>query len=70
MFCGEKPYLHNRYSVQYKGFGFIHNKKHEGIFVSTIIRANAKLDMNSLICMDEDVAYIGFVNNRPKVWTI
>lgn len=25
--------------------------------------------INILICMDEDVAYVGSVNNKPKVWT-
>lgn len=25
--------------------------------------------MNVLICMDEDLAYVGSVNNKPKIWT-
>jgi hypothetical protein len=41
-----------------------------GIVASAIIRANDIPATNVLICMDEDVAYVGFVNNRPKIWTI
>ena len=61
---------HYWYNVQCKAFGFIRNKKQEGIVASAIIRANDIPDTNVLICEDEDVAYVGFVNNRPKVWTI
>ena len=61
---------HYWYSVQCKAFRFIRNKKQEGIVASAIIRANDIPDTNVLICMDEDVAYVGSVNNRPKVWTI
>lgn len=61
---------HYWYGVQCKAFGFVRNKKHEGIVCSAIIRASAIPDTNVLICMDEDVAYVGSVNNRPKVWTI
>ena len=35
-----------------------------------IIRANAIPNTNVLICADEDVAYVGSINNCPKVWTI
>lgn len=58
------------YSVQCKAYGFIRNKKQEGIVASVIMGANDIPDNNILICMDEDVAYVGSVNNRPKVWTI
>ena len=61
---------HYWYIVQCKAFGFIRNRKQEGIVASAIIRANDIPDTNVLICMDEDVAYVGSVNNRPKVWTI
>ena len=61
---------HYWYSVQCKAFGFIRNKNQEGIVASAIIRANDIPDTNVLICEDEDVAYVGSVNNRPKVWTI
>ena len=61
---------HYWYSVQCKLYGFIRNKKQEGIVASAIIRANDIPDTNVLICMDEDVAYVGSLNNRPKVWTI
>ena len=61
---------HYWYSVQCKAFGFIRNKKQKGIVALAIIRANDIPDTNVLICMDEDVAYVGSVNNRPKVWTI
>ena len=61
---------HYWYGVQCKAFGFVRNKQHEGIVCSAIIRASTIPDTNVLICMDEDVAYVGSVNNRPKVWTI
>ena len=35
-----------------------------------IIRTSTILDTNVLICMDKDVAYVGSVINKPKVWTI
>lgn len=35
-----------------------------------IIKANAILDTNVLTCMDENVACLYSVNNKPKVWTI
>lgn len=44
---------HYWYIIQCKAFGFISNMKQEGIVVSTIIRIDAKLDPNVLICMDE-----------------
>ena len=34
------------------------------------MRASNILNTNVLICMDKDVAYVGSVNNRLKVWTI
>ena len=61
---------HYWYGVQCKAFGFVRNKQHEGIVCSAIIRASSIPDTNVLICLDEDVAYVGSVNNRPKVWTI
>jgi hypothetical protein len=61
---------HYWYGVQCKAFGFIRNTKHEGIVVTAIIRANAIPDTNVRICLDENVAYVGSINNRPKVWTI
>ena len=61
---------HYWYNVQCKTFGFVRNRKHEGIVVSAIMRAKDILDSNVLICMDEGVAYVASVNNRPKVWTI
>ena len=61
---------HYWYSVQCKAYGFIRNKKQEGIVASAIVGANDIPDSNVLICMDEGVAYVGSVNNRPKVWTI
>ena len=61
---------HYWYNVQCKTFGFVRNRKQEFIVVSAIIRANEIPDTNVLICMDEGVAYVASVNNRPKVWTI
>ena len=58
--------IHYWYNVQYKAYKFIRKKKQEGIVASAIIRANAILDMNVLICMDKFVPYVGFVNNLPK----
>ena len=61
---------HYWYGVQCKAFGFIRNRNQEGIVASAIIRADAIPDTNVLICIDDDVAYVGSVNNRPKIWTI
>ena len=61
---------HYWYGVQCKAFGFIRNTKQEGIVASAIIRATAIPDTNVRICLDEDVAYVGSINNRPKVWII
>ena len=61
---------HYWYGVQCKAFGFIRNRNQEGIVASAIIRADAIPDSNVLICIDDDVAYVGSVNNRPKIWTI
>lgn len=60
---------HHWYLVQCKAFGFVRNKN-EGIVVSTIIKTNIIPDMNVLMCMDEDIIYVGCVHNNPKVWTI
>ena len=61
---------HYWYSVQCKAYGFICNKKQEGIVASAIMGANDIPASNVLICMDADVAYVMSVNNRPKIWTI
>lgn len=61
---------HYWYDIQCKAFGFICNRNQEHIITSTITRVDAILDSNLLICIDNDVAYVGSVNNRPKVWTI
>lgn len=61
---------HCWYGVQCKAFGFVQKKQHDGIVCFIIIRTSTILDTNILISMDEDVAYIGAVNNKPKVWTI
>ena len=50
---------HYWYNVQCKAYGFIRNKKQEGIVASVIIRAKDKPDTNVLICMDEDVHMLG-----------
>ena len=65
-----KVLFHYWYSVQCKAYKFIRNKKQEGIVASAIVGANDIPDTNVLICVDEDVAYLGSVSNRPKVWTI
>ena len=61
---------HYWYGVQCKAFGYVRNHKHEGIVASAIIRASTIPDTNVLICLEDNVAYVGSVNNRPKVWTI
>ena len=62
---------HYWYGVQCKAFGYIWNRKHEGIVVLAIIRASTSIpDTNVLICLEDNVAYVGSVNNRPKVWTV
>ena len=58
--------IHYWYDVQCKAFGFIRNRNQEGIVASAIIQADAKPISNVLICIDDDVAYVGSVNNRPK----
>lgn len=62
--------LHYWYIIQCKAFGFIRNTKQKGIVLSSYIRANAIRDTNVLICIDKDIAYVGFLNNRMRVWTI
>lgn len=53
--------------VQCKAFGFVRNKQHEGIICFAIIHGSTIPYTNVLIWMDEDVAYIGLVNKKPKV---
>lgn len=55
------------YFIQCKAFGFIRNRKQEGIVVLLIKLTNTIPDINILICMDEDVTYFDFVNNTPKM---
>ena len=61
---------HYWYGVQCKAFGFVRNSQHEGIVCSAIICATPIPDYHVLICMDDNVAYVASVNNRPKTWTI
>ncbi len=61
---------HYWYGVQCKAFGYIRNRKHEGIVASDIIRTSTIPYTNILICLEDNVAYGGSMNNRPKVWTI
>lgn len=49
------------YIFQCKAFGFTCNRKQKGIVVLTIIRANAILYSKILICIDENIADVGFV---------
>ena len=61
---------HYWYGVQCKAFGFVRNKHHEGLVCSAIIRASAIPDTNVRISMDENIAYVKSVNNRPKIWKV
>ena len=68
-FTGE-VLTHYWYGVQCKAFGYVRNRKYEGIVASAIIRASTIPNTNVLICLENNVAYVGSVNNRPKIWTI
>ena len=63
-------FTHYWYGIQCKAFGYVRNRKHKGIVASAIIRASTIPDTNVLIYLEDNVAYIGSVNNRLKVWTI
>jgi hypothetical protein len=59
------------YSVQCKLFGYVRNKKQEGIVASTLLRVRDIPNSNVLLCLDEeDIAYVTSINHTPKVWTI
>jgi hypothetical protein len=62
---------HYWYDVQCKIFGYVRNKKQEGIVASVVLRARDIPDCNVLIYLNgEDIVFIVSMNHRPKVWTI
>jgi hypothetical protein len=61
---------HYWYGAQCKAFGYVRNRKHEGIVPSALIRTFTIPYTNILICLQDNVVYVGSVNNRPKVSTI
>jgi hypothetical protein len=61
---------HYWYGVQCKAFGYVRNCKQKGIVALAIIRASTIPNTNVLICLEDNVAYVGSVNNRPNVWTL
>jgi hypothetical protein len=67
----EDVLTHYRYDVQCKIFGYVRNKKQEGIVASAILRAQDIPDCNVLIYLNgEDIVFIASMSHRPKVWTI
>lgn len=58
------------YIVECIAIGFICNIKQKDIVVLAIIRPNTIPETKVLICMDKNVAYVEYMNNRLKVWTI
>jgi len=67
----EDALTHYWYGVKCKLFGYVKNKKQEGIVASTMLRAQDILDSNVLLCPNgEDITYVASINHTPKVWTI
>jgi hypothetical protein len=60
------------YNVQCKLFGYVKNKKQEGIVASVMLRVRDIPYSNVLLCPSgEDIAYVASINHTPKVvWTI
>jgi hypothetical protein len=63
-------FTHYWYNVQCKLFGYVKNKKQEGIIASTVLRVRNSPNSNVLSHHDgEDIAYVTSINHTPKVWT-
>ncbi len=59
---------HYQYDVQCKFFGYVKNKKQEGIVASAILRVRDIPYSNVLSCPSgEDIAYVASINHTPKV---
>jgi hypothetical protein len=57
--------------MQLKDYGFICNSKEEFIIVSAIVRVREILDDYVWLYPEgEDIAYVGFVNHKDKVWIV
>jgi len=59
---------HHWYNVQCKLFGYVGNKKQEGIIALVVLKAQDIPNSNGLLCIDgEDIAYVASINHTPKV---
>jgi hypothetical protein len=57
--------------VQCKAFGYVKNKKQEGIIVSIVLKVRDIPNFNVLLCHDgEDIAYVASINHTSKIWII
>jgi hypothetical protein len=62
---------HYWYGVQCKLYGFIKNRKAEGIVAGVVLRARQiPDDYVSIYPEDKDIALVMSVNNYPAVWTV
>jgi hypothetical protein len=59
---------HYWYGVQCKIFGYIKNKKCEGIIISVVLWAYDIMSTNVLLYLDgDDIAFVVSCNHSPKV---
>jgi hypothetical protein len=57
--------------VQCKIFGYVRNKKQEGIVASALLQAHDILDTNVLLRpYGEDIAFVASTKHLGKVWII
>ena len=62
---------HYWYDVQCKLYGFVKNRKLEGIVVGVVLRARKILDNYVFMYLEEkDVALVKSVNNYPAIWIV
>jgi hypothetical protein len=62
---------HYWYGVQCKIFGFVRNKKQEGIIANVILRAYDIPNTNVMLHPDgEDIALVASTNHPPKMWIV
>jgi hypothetical protein len=55
-----------------KFFGYVRNKKQEGIVASSVLKAWDIPNSNVLLHVidGEDIVFVTSINDTPKVWTI
>jgi len=59
--------IHYWYGVQCKFFGYVKNKKQEGIVANALLQARDLPNTNVLLCLDgEDIAFVAFTNHLGK----